>query len=165
MSAATCSSVSYTHLDVYKRQVVGTIVTGILFYQLLRREKFSQNVCLVTSLLLITSSSLIFQAHRHFMFVNYMPFLLLALLGAHRYFEKGSRWLLCLSVFLMVMTSYYYSVAGIVVVVLYGVCLLYTSSSMPISLLGVLPTLQATPYTSKPFLRRILANIPASPPV
>ncbi len=103
--------------------VVGTIVTGILFYQLLRREKFSQNVCLVTSLLLITSSSLIFQAHRHFMFVNYMPFLLLALLGAHRYFEKGSRWLLCLSVFLMVMTSYYYSVAGIVVVVLYGVYL------------------------------------------
>ena len=55
------------------------------------------------------------------MFVNYMPFLLLALMGTDRYFQKHRSDLLTGSVFLMIMTSFYFSIGGILILMTYGV--------------------------------------------
>ncbi len=40
------------------------------------------------------------------MFVNYMPFLLLALLGVDRHFQKKKKGLLILSILAMILTSF-----------------------------------------------------------
>ena len=46
------------------------------------------------------------------MFVNYMPFLLLALLGVDRHFQKRKSGLLILSVLGMILTSFIFRSAG-----------------------------------------------------
>ena len=55
------------------------------------------------------------------MFVNYMPFLILALMGVDRYFEKRRSGLLAVSTFLMIMTSFYFSIGGMLALVIYGI--------------------------------------------
>ena len=54
------------------------------------------------------------------MFVDYMPFLCLALIGVDRYFEQEKSALFTVSVFLMIMTSFYFSIGGMLALVLYG---------------------------------------------
>lgn len=100
--------------------IVSIIVSVILFYYFLRRNNFNNNICFVTSLLFLSSSSFIFHSHRHIMFVSYMPFLILGLIGVYRYFEKRKSGLLIINIFLMILTSYYYSVAGLITICLYG---------------------------------------------
>lgn len=100
--------------------IVGVIISIILFYYFLRKNKFSNNICFFASLLFLFSSSFLFHSHRHIMFVNYMPFLILALIGVWRYFEKHRSGLLIVSTCLMILTSYYYSISGIIVICLYG---------------------------------------------
>ena len=55
------------------------------------------------------------------MFVNYMPFLLLALLGVDRHFQKRKSGLLILSVLGMILTSFYFSVGGLLALTAYAV--------------------------------------------
>jgi len=50
----------------------------------------------------------------------YFPFLLLGLIGIDNYFSRKKTLLLVISTFLMVMTSYFFSVGGIVVFLVYG---------------------------------------------
>lgn len=91
-----------------------------LFYYFLRQNHFSNNICFVVTLLFLFSSSFLFHSHRHIMFVNYMPFLILGLIGINRYFEKHKSGLLIASIALMILTSYYYSVSGLIGLCLYG---------------------------------------------
>lgn len=97
------------------------IITYILFYYFLRRNKFSSNTAFFATLILLCASPLIFHSHRHIMFISFLPMLLLGLLGVDRYFEKDKKFLLTFSAFLMIMTSYYYSVGGMVVLAIYGI--------------------------------------------
>ena len=99
--------------------IMNLVITAILFYKWLKNHKCNDTVCLITSLLFILAPPLIFHMHRHIMFVNYMPFLVMSLMGVDKLIEKNDRPLLILSIFLMIMTSYYYSVCGIIVVSLY----------------------------------------------
>lgn len=92
-----------------------------LFYKFLKNHQFSSTNALISSIIFMCSSCLIYHIHRHIMFVNYMPFLILGFMGVDRYFEKKKSWLLILSTFLMILMSYYYSVVGIIVLVLYGI--------------------------------------------
>lgn len=101
--------------------IIIVIVSIILFYYFLRKNQFSNSICFFASLLFLFSSSFIFHSHRHIMFVNYMPFLILGLIGVYRYFEKRRSGLLIISVFLMILTSYYYSIPGIIAIGLYGI--------------------------------------------
>ena len=55
------------------------------------------------------------------MFADYMPFLLMALIGVDKYFDKKKISLLVTSIFLMILTSYYFSVVGLVCILLYGI--------------------------------------------
>lgn len=109
--------------------VILIIISTILLYYFLRKNNINNNICFITSLLLIFSSSYIFHSHRHIMFINYMPFLILCLIGVYRYFEKKKSGLLICNIFLMILTSYYYSVSGLITVCLYGIYYYYKKYS------------------------------------
>ena len=50
-----------------------------------------------------------------------MPFLILALFGVDKYFEKNDGRLLCISSILIILMSYYYSIPALMSIVVYGV--------------------------------------------
>lgn len=95
------------------------VFLGCICYYFLK-SKFSKSVSLVGTLLLLFTSPILFHFHRHFMFVNYLPFLILGLIGTDRFFEHKGRLLLVFSVFFMITMSYYYSICGIFVLCLYA---------------------------------------------
>ena len=92
-----------------------------LFYIWIKGFKFSNKLNFLLTLMFALASPLLYHSHRHIMFVSYMPFLILGLIGVRRYFSKGYKGLMIISIFLMIMTSYYYSVGGIICLTLYGV--------------------------------------------
>lgn len=96
------------------------ITTGILGYTFLKRH-FSKQVSLLTTFLLLCASPLLFHFHRHFMFVSYMPFVILGLIGVEDHFRKGKSYLLVISTFIIILMSYYYSIPSILVFILYGI--------------------------------------------
>ena len=97
------------------------ILTGILFYKFLRNSNFDRGLSLFLSLLIVTLPPINFHYHHHIMFVSYMPFLILALLGINKYIDNGKSILLILATFLVIMTNYYYSVCSLIVIFIYGI--------------------------------------------
>ena len=53
--------------------------------------------------------------------VNYMPFLVMALIGVDIYFKKKKSAILVISTFLMIMTSFYFSIGGMLALTVYAV--------------------------------------------
>ena len=125
--------------------IISVIVSSCLFYKWMKTKQ-NPRIAFITSMIFTLSAPLIFHAHRHIMFINYIPFLLLALLGVDRYFEKQKRGLVTISTFLMILTSYYYSVGGILALLCYTVYL-YLSKNKKVrikdSLLKILPLIDA----------------------
>ena len=105
--------------------ILSSLLLGVLaiylFYIWIKGFKFSFGLNFILTVLFAMAGPLLFHSHRHIMFVNYMPFLLLGLIGVRRYFSNGYKGLMIISVFLMIMTSYYYSVSGILCMTAYGV--------------------------------------------
>lgn len=82
---------------------------------------FTDKSAAVTAMLFVLASPVLFHTHRHIMFINYMPFLILALMGVDEYFNKGKKWLISLSVCLVCLMSYFFSIGAIASIVLYGI--------------------------------------------
>ena len=101
--------------------IILILSTVFLLYYFLKKHIQDRFCCFISVLLVLFSSSFLFQFHRHFMFVSYMPFLILGLIGIDAYFKKGTKWIYAIATFLMIMTSYYYSIIGIFLFVLYGI--------------------------------------------
>lgn len=101
--------------------VAGLIIAVQLFFGWLMKRGISREISFMAALLYLLSGPMIFHSYSQIMFVNYMPFLCMAFLGADRYFEKGKSALFTVSVFLMIVTSFYFSVGGILALVLYGI--------------------------------------------
>ena len=99
--------------------IIVLMITSVLFYKWIKSHEYNDDITLITSLIFILAPPLIFQMHRHMMFVNYMPFLVMSLIGVDKYLKSKNKTILILGIFLMIMTSYYYSVCGIIVVSLY----------------------------------------------
>ena len=99
--------------------IIILIVSVTLFYMWLRNNKFNSKMSLLVSIVFIMAGPIIFQMHRHMMFVNYMPFLIMCLMGVDKLTKENKKSLLIVSTFLMIMTSFYYSVSGILVLFLY----------------------------------------------
>ena len=97
------------------------IISVILFYKWLKNKEYSVNISLFSSFLFLFSSPLILHSHRHIMFINYLPFLIMGLMSIDSYFKNNKRFMLILSVFLIIMTSYYYSIPSLFVLVIYGI--------------------------------------------
>lgn len=98
--------------------VVGLFISIYLFYRWIL-NKYDSKIAFLTTLVFISSGPLLFHSHRHIMFINYMPFLILALIGMDIYFETGKKSLLILSIFSIIMTSYFFSVSAIFMVGVY----------------------------------------------
>lgn len=92
-----------------------------LMYRWLENREMSPEVRLSVSLMFLLAGPMIYQSCHQVMFVNYMPWLCLAFLGVDRYFEERRSGLLTCSVFLMIMTSFYFSIGGMLALVLYGI--------------------------------------------
>ena len=99
--------------------IIVVIISMILFYKWLKNNQVSTNICFLTTFIFVSASPLLLHSHRHIMFINYMPFLLLGLMGIDRYFRDKKFFLITLSTTLMIFTSYYYSVSGIIVLGIY----------------------------------------------
>lgn len=97
------------------------VLSIYLFYVWIKGFGFDNGLNFILTLMFAMAGPLLFHSHRHIMFVNYMPFLLLGLIGVRRYFKSGYKGLMIISIFLMIMTSYYYSVGGILCLTVYGV--------------------------------------------
>ena len=123
--------------------VAGLILSVWIFYYWLGRRRFSDEIRLAACALFLLAGPMIYQSCHHVMFVSYMPFLCMALLGIDRHFEEKRSGLFILSVFLMILTSFYFSIGGLLTLALYG---LHRAADFPgkktcLSLL--LPTLTA----------------------
>ncbi|MEG1506452.1 MAG: YfhO family protein [Bacilli bacterium] len=96
------------------------IVSAVLMYFYLRR-KHSFCVSFLVSFMFMCAAPFLFHSHRHIMFVSYMPFLVMGMFGIDRFFDKNKWGLLIVSVFLIIMTSYYYAVGSLVALFIYGI--------------------------------------------
>ncbi len=99
---------------------VSLAVSVILFYGWLLKRGFSGKISFMVSLMYLLSGPMIFHSYCQLMFVNYMPFLCMAFLGVDRYFERNGKLLYTAGVFLMIMSSFYFSIGGILALVVYG---------------------------------------------
>lgn len=98
-------------------------ISTILFYHFLRKHSFSYDVALISSILFLCAGPLLYHTHRHIMFINYMPFLIIGFYGIDKYFFQKKSWLLILSVFLIIMTSFYYVVGSSIALYAYYIYL------------------------------------------
>ena len=100
--------------------ITGLTASVLLFYYWLKSRKTDAGTAFILSLMFLLAGPMIGQYSGQIMFVDYMPFLCLTLIGVDRYFEQEKSGLFTVSVFLMIMTSFYFSIGGMLSLVLYG---------------------------------------------
>lgn len=100
--------------------ITGLTASVLLFYYWLKSRKTDAGTAFILSLMFLLAGPMIGQYSGQIMFVDYMPFLCLALIGVDRYFEQEKSGFFTVSVFLMIMTSFYFSIGGMLSLVLYG---------------------------------------------
>lgn len=112
----------FVPMDVYVMacSMLGYAASGMLVYLWLGDKGLEEKVRVLSSLLFLLSTSLLYHSYVQLMFVNYMPFLVLALMGCDRYFAKGKRGCLMAGIIGMVLTSYYFSIGGLLCLCLYA---------------------------------------------
>lgn len=96
------------------------ILTGILLFNFLTKNKTSNQISLFATIAFQCMAPITFQFHHHIMFVWYLPFLIIALLGVDEYLNKNKSLLLIISIFLIILTNYYYSVPCLLTIAIYG---------------------------------------------
>lgn len=99
--------------------IIIVFISCILLYKWLL-NKYNSSIAFFSTIVYLTITPVLFHSHRHIMFINYMPFLILSLIGVDKYFMENKRCLLIISVFLLIMTSYFFSVGSIFVITVYG---------------------------------------------
>lgn len=125
--------------------LTGYLASVFLLYRWLRTEGTEQFFSFMGGALFLTANCF-FQTHRQIMFVNYMPFLLLALLLLRK---KKYAWVsICL--FLVYLHSFYYAIACLAVVIWYWYslegkgffrrCLVTVSLSIGMAMMLLLPS-------------------------
>lgn len=101
--------------------ILNLTASGLLFYRWLIRRGISTATAMWTAFYFLLAAPMIFHSYGHLMFVNYMPFLCMALMGVDVYPEEHRTGLYIFGVFLMIMSSFYFSIGGMLVLMLYGV--------------------------------------------
>lgn len=111
-------------------QFFGLAASVLLLYGWLQKRGISKKISFFTGLIFLLSGPMIYHSYNQIMFVNYMPFLCMGFLGVDQYFDGQSgktgeggkhSGLLLISVFLMILTSFYFSIGGMLALVLYGI--------------------------------------------
>lgn len=98
-----------------------TIISTILLYKFLYNHKYSSEVCFISSYLFILSTSITYNTHNNLVLINYMPFLILSLMGVDKIFKENKSYLLIISLFLSIMTNLKYSILSIIVIIIYSI--------------------------------------------
>ncbi len=99
-----------------------SVFASVWFFYIWFRGKYSSKVAFITSFLFLTSSPLIFHSHRHIMFVDYLPYLILAFIFVRRYFQKKSGIIpIILCAFGIVTTSFFFSIGSFIAIGVYGI--------------------------------------------
>lgn len=101
--------------------IILIITSIILLYFYLRKNNYTRIICFLCTFIFLCSAPLIFHSHRHIMFVNYFPFLIMGFYGIDKFVKDKKSFLLIISTTLMIFTSYYYSVSGICVLFVLGI--------------------------------------------
>ncbi len=99
---------------------LGVLASVLLLFYWLKSHRFSMEINIFVSMLFVLAGPVVFHSCRQVMFVNYMPFLCLSLIGVDRYWKSGKRGIYTAGIFLMILTSFYFSIGGILAVFLYG---------------------------------------------
>ncbi|MDO5560738.1 MAG: YfhO family protein [Oscillospiraceae bacterium] len=94
-------------------------ISVVLVYIWLR-QRYNEGISLVSALCFLCAGPLLFHSHRHIMFINYMPFLILALICIDNLSRKRNIILLPVMVFLIIMTSYYFSFSSLIFLTVYA---------------------------------------------
>lgn len=97
------------------------VSSTFLFYKFLSSHHFKTSTCIMVSLLFLFATPILYHAKRHIMFINYFPFLILGFFGIDHFISKKRILLLTISITFMIFTSFYYSVSGIIVLIIYGI--------------------------------------------
>lgn len=98
--------------------ILGIISSVILCYGWLKRQKITWPFAFAGAVL-FAAAACFYQAHHQIMFVNYMPFLILALSGVDRMMKKNKTGCLIVSLVMIYLHSFYYAIACLMVVLLY----------------------------------------------
>ena len=101
--------------------MIVTVIASVLFFYRWLKRRYSTQICIIGALIFELAPAITFHSHRHIMFISYMPFMILALFGVERFFKKKRPALLVISVFMMIMSSYYFSVSAILWLTLYAI--------------------------------------------
>ncbi len=113
----------FPHLNMYHYLIISGLMlfflSLILLYLWMRQNRFSQALSFFSVLLLAFSGPFLFHFHKQVMFVDYFPFLLLALMGVDRLLLRRKKALFIISFTLALMTSFFYAVSLIVTVSVY----------------------------------------------
>lgn len=107
------------YIQICSRVIV--ILSIILMYVWFKRNSYSSKICFFITLIFTTATPIIFQSHRHIMFINYFPFLILGFIGVDLWLEKRKSWLISLSVLLIILSSYFFSICCILVLCVYAI--------------------------------------------
>lgn len=96
------------------------LISVTMLYSWLKK-KYDPKIAFLSSILLLLNTTFFYQFHRHIMFVIYMPFLIGCLKSVDLYLKEKRPIPLIIYVFLMIMTSYYFSVSGLITVGIYSI--------------------------------------------
>lgn len=100
--------------------VISYHLCGVFAYIFLKSH-FSPKKAFASAIIFLTLPPLTNHFHHHIMFVWYIPFFILSLIGLDKYFEKNKMCLFILSSFLMIMTNYYFSVSALFFLFVYAI--------------------------------------------
>lgn len=99
--------------------IVSYLLSGLFVFHFLKKH-FDTTIAFWAAMLFITLPPMTYHFHRHIMFVLYMPYYILALMGIDKYFDKKKSGLFIISAFCMIMTNYYFSVGGLIFLFAYA---------------------------------------------
>ena len=95
-------------------------VDALLCYIWLASKYTDRKIRIVSSFLMILALPAFYHSAKQIMFIHYMPFLLLSLLGFDRYRKENRLGLYVSGILLMILSSFYFAVGGILVLAVYG---------------------------------------------
>lgn len=108
-----------TYISISSIMIVLTSI--YIFYFWMKSNKYICRRSLYIATFLFTCTGpLLYQSHKQVMFMDYIPFLLLAFIGIDKLFAKNKKMLLIFSITLMFLTSYFFAVSGMIALSIYA---------------------------------------------